>query len=326
MEQDKQVVPYFKDAGIETVLADLNETIAPLESQLITKFDQPRYPVILIAGLPRSGTTLVMQLLIACFDIGYVSNLMARFWRAPYIGAMLFQELRRRKALQTPNFASELGATYGYEGPHEFGSFWQRWFPYNETHQTSPEDLESIDFKLFRRELAAVESVFDAPLAFKNPIGFNLNMDILADTLPTAVFIICHRQPVYIAQSLLLSRLKHYGQKDAWFSVKPKEYAWLKELPYPEQIAAQIYYTERRITESLALIPSHQCLRIEYEDLCKDPMREMGRFRKLVERDGHKLEATGYSPKPFESTDVQRVDDEEFKRLRAALDHFYGGE
>lgn len=326
MEQGKKVAPYFKDARVETVLADVNETLAPLESRLVAKFDQPPYPVILIAGPPRSGTTLVLQLLIACFDIGYVSNLMARFWKAPYIGALLAQELRRRKAMQAPDFTSELGATYGYEGPHEFGFFWQRWFPYNETHQTFPEDLKNVDFELFRQELAAMESVFGAPLAFKNPIVINLNMDTIAEVLPNAVFVICHREPLYVAQSILLSREKRYGDKGSWLGVKPKEYSWLKDLPYSEQIAGQIYYTEKRIKESLSSITLHRHFTIEYETLCKDPMGEMERVRELVERDGHKLEPTGYFPKPFESTDVQRVDDEEFKRLYAALDRFYGGE
>jgi len=35
MGQDKKVAPYFKDACIETVLADVNEALAPLESQLM---------------------------------------------------------------------------------------------------------------------------------------------------------------------------------------------------------------------------------------------------------------------------------------------------
>jgi len=325
MEQDKQVAPYFKDAAVETVLADVNEAIAPLESQLIAKFDQPRYPVILVAGPPRSGTTLVMQLLIASFKIGYVSNLMARCWKAPYIGALLAQELRRKKAPQSADFTSELGATYGYEGPHEFGFFWQRWFPYNETHQTSPEGLASVDFGLFCRELAALESVFDTSLAFKNPIVFNLNMDTLAEVLPKAVFVICRREPLYIAQSVLLSREKRYADKASWVGVKPKEYTWLKDLAYPEQIAGQIYYTEKRIKESLSSIASHRHLIIEYETLCKDPMGEIERLRELVRRNGHKLERTGYCPEPFECTNIQRVDDEEFKQLRAALHRFYSG-
>jgi len=326
MERDRGVLPYFKDAHVESILAEVNDTLAPLEERLVAGFSQPKYPVIMIAGPPRSGTTLVMQSLAAYFEVGYVSNLMARFWQAPYIGALLFQELRRRKAPRTSDFSSELGATYGYEGPHEFGFFWQRWFPYSETHQTLPEDLRNIDFELFRRELAAMESVVVAPLAFKNPIVFSLNMGVLAEVLPNAVFIICQRDPLYIAQSLLLSRLKAHGSKDAWFSIKPREYPQLKDLPYPEQIAGQIYYTERRIQEALANIPSSRYITVEYLELCKDPARELERIQELVEQNGGRLISTGYTPEPFEPTDVQRLEDEEFRRLSEALKLFYDHE
>jgi hypothetical protein len=325
MEGEK-VAPYFKDAHIELILDQVNDALVPLESKLIAKFKQPKYPIILITGPPRSGTTLVMQLLIACFDVGYISNLMARFWKAPYIGALLFQELRRRQPPQAMDFASELGATYGYEGPHEFGFFWQRWFPYNQTRQRSLENLKNTDFELLRRELAAVESVFDAPLAFKNPIVFSLHMDILAQVLPTTVFVVCRRDPVYTAQSLLLSRLKAHGRKEAWFSIKPKEYAQLQKRPYAEQIAGQIYYTEKRIQESLSKIPSWRYVTIAYEKLCSAPMDELKRIQKLVEQNGGKLRPTGYVPTPFESRNVQRVNDTEFKQLNEAIKRLYSSD
>jgi len=267
-----------------------------------------------------------MQLLIAYFKVGYISNLTARFWKAPYIGALLMRELRRKQRPQSLDFTSELGTTYGYDGPHEFGYFWQRWFPYNETHQTSDEDLMNINVGLFRQELAAIESVFDAPLAFKNPIVFSLNMVALADILPTAVFLVCHRQPLYVAQSTLLSRLKFHGRKDEWFSIKPNEYTWLKKCLYPEQIAGQIFYTEQRIRESLAKIDSHRWLTIEYGDLCVDPEKELGRIQRIVASGGYDLVPTGYKPDPFQCTDVQRINDEEFDRLKTACEFFYGME
>lgn len=324
--RDDAVLPYEKDDRFEDILADFNNALRPLELQYISQFDQPQYPVIFIAGTQRSGTTLLMQLLIAYFDVGYVSNLMARFWRAPYIGALLFKELRQKKRSRSPDFTSELGTTYGYEGPHEFGYFWQHWFPYNETHQTSTEDLDRMNVGLFRRELAAMESAFDAPLAFKNPIVVSLNIESLARILPTAIFLICRREPIYVAQSTLLSRMKFHDRKDQWFSVKPQEYLWLKERPYPEQIAGQIFYTEKKIKESLGKIGPQRHLAIEYDELCNNPERAMKRIRDLLAQSRYDLTRTGYSPKPFKCTDIQRVDDGEFERLQEACDLFYAGE
>lgn len=320
--QINAVPPFEKDLRFEEVLAGINRALYPLELDYISRFKQPQYPVIFVAGTQRSGTTLLMQLLIACFKAGYVSNIMARFWKAPYIGALLARELRQKQRARPLDFASKLGTTYGYDGPHEFGYFWQYWFPYNESHQTSDEDLKNMDSNLFCQELAAMESTFGAPLAFKNPIVFSLNMIALARILPTAVFLICHRQPLYVAQSTLLSRLEFHGKKDEWFSVKPKEYTWLRNRPYPEQIAGQIFYTEQRIKDSLAAIDPCHHLTIEYEDLCADPERELKRIQKLVADVGYELELTGYRPDPFQCTDIQRIDDEEFDRLKAACTLF----
>lgn len=318
-----EVAPFYKDTAVEQVWREVNDILYPLEERLVQTFRKPVNPIIFIAGLPRSGTTLLMQALIAAFEVGYISNLIARFWEAPYVGALLASDLRRRKKREHIGFESELGATYGYDGPHEFGFFWQRWFPYNETHQPQEKDLQTADFDLLRKELAAIESVFNAPLAFKNPIVFNLNIEVLAKVLPKAVFVICQRDHIYIAQSLLLSRLKYHGRKDTWFSVKPKEYVKLKARPYPEQIAGQIYYTERRLQESLVNIPSSRYITVEYLDLCKDPVHELKRVQKLVEQNGGRLISTGYTPKSFEPTNVQRLDDKEFKRLSEALKLFY---
>jgi hypothetical protein len=317
------ILPFVKDTHFEEILDDVNEDLYDLETRLIAPFDQPEYPLLLICGPQRSGTTLMLQLLIACFRIGYINNLMARFWKVPYIGALLARDLRRRQVPLVPDFSSEFGATYGYDGPHEFGFFWQHWFPYNETHQTSTEDLEKLDAARFRKELAAIESTFNLPLAFKNPIVLTLNMDTLATLLPKAIFVICRRDPVYVAQSTLLSRLRKSGSKEQWLSIKPREYPQLKELPYLEQIAGQIFYTEKRVNESLETIASHRFVTVAYQDLCANPMYEMNRIQELVRGKGYSLTPTGFQAPPLQRTDTRKLDVDEFQKLQASCRKFW---
>lgn len=325
---DSIVKPYTKDEHLEAVIGRMNESLYELEVELVQEFDTPQFPVVFIGGIQRSGTTLVIQLMRACFEIGYISNLTARFWKAPYIGALLMRELTQKEQARKVSFESELGATYGYDGSHEFGFFWQRWFPYNVSHQPLARDVDEIDYSLLRKELSALESVFASPMAFKNPIVFSLNITLLASILPTALFIICRRDPIYVAQSTLLARLEYFGRKDKWFSVKPTEYIVLKDLPYDLQIAGQIFYTERQIRQSLAEIAQERFLIINYSDLCRDPQHEVRRISEFVAKAGFVLQASESEHQPirFENRNQLRITEEEFQRLEKALSEFESGE
>ena len=119
----------------------LNDALAPLEQALIEEFEAPTEPLVFIVGAPRSGTTLLTQLLISQYEIGYVSNLIARFWKAPYLGLLLAKEIRDPDRPPDVGFSSDRGFTSGYEGPHEFGYFWRRWFDYQESHSVRAEAI-----------------------------------------------------------------------------------------------------------------------------------------------------------------------------------------
>ncbi|MFW5879616.1 MAG: sulfotransferase, partial [bacterium] len=53
----------------------------------------PQLPVIFIVGLPRSGTTPLAQMMVQRFRLGYVTNLIAKFWNSPELGIALTKEL-----------------------------------------------------------------------------------------------------------------------------------------------------------------------------------------------------------------------------------------
>ena len=113
----------------EAFFNELNQTLSSLQIPFNSKVEVDALPVIYIIGAPRSGTTLVYQLICKCFSVGYINNLAARFWLRPSIGVhltkSLFNEDLGRKHI---TFQSELGRTNGAANPHEFGYFWSHWF------------------------------------------------------------------------------------------------------------------------------------------------------------------------------------------------------
>jgi hypothetical protein len=265
-----------------------------------------------------------VQLLITHFEFGYINNVAARFWMAPYLGARLALQLQDFRRVPAVAFSSDLGVTPEYEGPHEFGYFWRRWFEYGDTHELSKTQIEAINTTHLLQELAAIENVFDRPLLFKNASALSLQVGYLATAIPQAVFVHCRRDPAFVSQSLLLSRLKYYGVKEAWFSVKPKEYIWLKERPYAEQIAGQVFFTRRRIERAFTSLDAARHLTIDYETLCQAPETQMERVANMVVRTGYELPHRDFSLPALLSTNEKLIDAGEFRRLKKACRPFFG--
>ena len=87
---------YRKDASEESFLDELNSLIQQLEpTELVSK--ETVFPIVFVVGLPRSGTTILTQLLSASLDVGIINNLIARFWLAPVTGIRLSKAILREQ-------------------------------------------------------------------------------------------------------------------------------------------------------------------------------------------------------------------------------------
>ena len=83
-----------------------------------------------IVGLPRSGTTVLYQLMAHTRCVGYPSNLMALFWKTPTVGATIQKHLAQHRP--TLSITSVAGRTREPMDPHEFGYFWRSMLGHSE--------------------------------------------------------------------------------------------------------------------------------------------------------------------------------------------------
>jgi len=258
---------YKKDPIQESVLEIMNRTLYSKEIELIDKFSKPILPVIFIVGAQRSGTTLLMQLMTQYFELSYPNNFIARYWDVPYFGAMLYKNMLNNLEENQMDLNSDLGYTKGLKGPHEFGYFWKKWFPWESWEEKK---YNEVDYSILQKQLAAWESVNDTPLIFKNVIQLNSNILQLKNLFPNALFIFIKRNLIYNVQSTYQSRIKLFGNTEEWFGVKPSNYNSLKKLPIIEQITKQIVSTNAEIDNQLARIDSDSYIDLKYEDLVQD--------------------------------------------------------
>jgi hypothetical protein len=247
----------------------------------------PKNPVILIIGGPRCGSTLMMQWLANTGYFAYPTNLLSRFFGAPYFGAKIQLLLTApdfdfRNELYDLNnyisFASELGKTQGALEPNDFWYFWRRFIPNTDPVYLNNQLLKRINAKQFTAEIAAIEAVFGKPFAMKGMI-LEQNIPFLSSIFEKVLFLCIERHPFFNIQSLLEARTKFFGDRRKWYSIRPKEYDELVNLDPIEQVAGQVYFKNRAVEEGLSRIDPSRWIQVSYESFCMHPEAFFCKFK-----------------------------------------------
>lgn len=323
---------FRRNTDLERLLQELNSLLSPVEDEILRGFRMPRYPVVFVVGAPRCGSTLMMQWLAHTGRFAYPTNLLSRFYGAPYVGAKIQQLLTAPEYnfnneilnfTSEVSFSSNLGKTQGALAPNEFWYFWRRFIPNTEPQYLDREALKKVKNAEFAAELAALEAVFDKPWAMKGLI-LELNIPFLSSTLEKALFLFVRRHPFHNIQSLLEARVKYFGDRRAWYSIKPQAYEMLKDLDPIEQVAGQVYFTNRAISEGLEQIDSARALVVDYEDFCRNPKQTFDQTLIKFDQQGTSVDWDYVGPKHFLSTNEVRLPKQDRTRIVAAYKQFSG--
>lgn len=318
-EEIKAVGEFKKNASEEDFLKKLNKILHPHDQKEYQEIsDSP--PCIFIVGKPRSGTTLLSQLLSFHTEVGYINNLIASFWDAPLYGIKLSEKLLRQPA-QT-KFESHYGRTQGLHEPHEFGYFWAKLLDYPDLRERGLEHEEKIDWNQFKKTLQNMSAAFGKPLVFKVFIlSWHLKKTI--ESLPNSLVLHIERDSLECGLSLLKMRRDVLGDENEWSSVKPKEYEELRTLSPPEQVAGQLYYFEEAMKNQLNQIPETNKYEVSYEELCSQPAKVLGVIQDKVLKLGGELKLKSNLPSSFCRQQTEAQSPEELNSMLEALSKFY---
>lgn len=277
MKKIRKRTAYFKKGEqLEKALLELNkETAHCIPNGFL---DLPTKPIVLIVGCPRSGSTLLMQWLASLNIFSYPSNLIARFYKNPWLGIKIQQVLlefdpinQLEFALPTNPFVSKLGKTFGALAPSEYGYFWKQYYK-NDDHILNIKQLKEIDSKSMLTQLSAFPLLTGKPLIAKgNPLNYYI--EHLHEIYNKFIFINLERTPYYNAQSVLFAREAFYGNRKFWYSQKPQEYSFLKKEDAITQVAGQVVFIQKAINKALISVPETNHIRLTYEDFCSTPYK-----------------------------------------------------
>lgn len=273
---------------LSMVAAPLDWLLQGAERRTAAADEHSQLPLLLVVGPPRSGTTLVAQLLTDYLDVSYFSNLNGLFTRSPLSAQRLLQ--RVQPALNR-EYRSLFGVTAGLHGANDGFHIWNRFLGGDRYRPAT--DLNTSERERLREFFDRWLTITGKPLLNKN----NRNLacaDLLADVLPNAFFICVTRDPVHVAQSLMKAR--HWVQGDA-------RYGWglfaenasdSSESAIVDAVCNQLEQNMRCAAAMCAHIPEQRWLDVRYESFCDDPgavVREiLARTPNVVLRPGRALD------------------------------------
>lgn len=235
---------------------------------------------IFIIGVPRTGSTILYQILTNELDVLYIDNLTDILHPNILLGMSLSQRFFDNKPHNC--FSSVEGDTWlcGLHAPSESGEFWYQYLP-RDKHFIDYDDFDEKTIEKFQKQIFTVIEKFNKPLLLKN-LNAGQRLRLINKITPNAKFIYIKRDFLDTAFSILNSRRKLGIKDNKWWSIKPNNYESLSGANVYELITNQIFYLEKQIAEDVSLFPQQNVSTFNYNDLYKNYNNIIDRIAEFI--------------------------------------------
>jgi hypothetical protein len=227
---------------------------------------------IFILSVPRSGSTLLYQLMQRSMGLMAITNLMALAPR--YMVRTARYSNARVAGPDAPLLPGHYGFLPGLHGLSEAGKVMDRWF--------DPE-ADGRHRKGVRSMVAALQAQCGRPLLVKSLSLVN-RINSVAETLPEARIVILHRDARFVVQSLLRGQADGKVSADQWEGVQPPGYSDRMDMDEVRRAAWQVATLTEQLAACSRLFERRRIAQIEYERLCSMPRQELELLAKSIGR------------------------------------------
>lgn len=263
-------------AGLKIPFLALDRFLKLFEARRLRNSGNQSRPILLVVGPPRSGTTLVYQVLSEQLPVSYFDNWGAMFPSSTITASRLLKRYSKRSR---SSYHSYYGNTAGFRGVNDGFHVWNRWL--GNDRYSVPEDIDPDTREDMQRFFAAWSEAFGLPLLNKN----NRNtfcLALLASVLENAVFVVVTREPVFAAQSLLIARKDIQGDTAVGWGLGANRPRSGPELSPLEDVADQVRFIYGRLHDQLERVPRERVVHVRYEDFCGEPARLVARMMEVL--------------------------------------------
>lgn len=278
----------------------INTTENILFDRFAASVEAADVPLIFVLGSPRTGSTLVYQILVNYFNFFYFSNFIAdNFPEHPSVGAALDQVMNPRSFI---DYESKFGKTEGVWGPSEASAVFRNWFGGEHPAQTKSCNILPGQELHFLKSMKSIYALTGRPILSKNAWNC-FRIAAIMRLFPQAHFVWVRRDIGESAVSDLAARYRR-GGATVWNSATTSNYLEIQKLPYWQQVVEQQFEYNKSVEADLQQFSHGQFIEIWYEEICGDIERQLSRLESHFSAQHLPLVMTGVSyPQPIQRSD-----------------------
>ena len=278
-------------------------------------------PIILIVGPPRGGTTLLYQVLASSLPVSYFNNFSALFPRSPISASRLFQKILTNTH-HSSNFNNYYGNTQRLSEPNDGFHIWNRWLGTN--RYESKRDLSSVAKGEMHHFFNTWLTIFNQPFLNKNNRNLYC-MNILSKCLDNVYFIVVHRDPVFIAQSLFFARQKIQGDQEVGWGLGSNQLSDYQGSDSAlKSVAEQVAFIYSGLSEQRKAIESARIIDVQYEEFCQNPNQIIHHIYEKIWNISNNNPSTSLPViQSFDVSNRVRLSAQSFEKLQTFVDEYW---
>ena len=253
----------------------------PFRVPFLLKNNKNHIPSVFILAPPRSGSTIAYQVLTEAFKNEHLTNVANLLYATPVLGSIISGKLCKN---YHTSFQSEKGFVPGICGEAEGLMFWKYWAGQGLIESEGCYRLLRLQ-KLER--LLSLRHRKDRKVYISGYLGHVFCVSLLRKAFPNAIFVHLERNLIDNAASI------YRFSKNGRFSLQPQSLDNFQGSK-PEWVAHQIIHIQSQIHEQ----ETDDTIRVHYENLCKDPEKEMRRISEFAAKRGIYLQPKSNSKIP----------------------------
>ena len=241
-----------------------NRIVRPIDRCIAREASGHPSPV-LIAGLPRSGTTLAYELLVQAFDVAFLTPIYGYAYGMPNL---VTRAVKTRIDNPRAYYTSNYGRIPGRYAPAENAAFWNQWMPLDEDlgHFVPPQSITTRAAEDATATVGSMAAIAGRPYIFKN-VYMTLSLPALFRLFRDIRVIVVQRQ----IEANIASIYKRRSQLSSWWSIRPPFANDVEDGTALEQTAFQCVRSQQVFDDSLAQLPGDNLIIVDYESICESP-------------------------------------------------------